>query len=133
MVPKIIVASILVNISFYVCQIAIDLSNILGYGVSDLFQAVRIQAGELSTATATYSWGDIVGTILGGVGIGALATVTVGTALGGIAGAIWFIIPLILVSLLVVVVAIITLAGRQAIIVVLVMLSPLAFVANLLA
>lgn len=132
MVPKIIVASILVNISFYVCQIAIDLSNILGYGVSDLFQAVRIQAGELSTATATYSWGDIVGTILGGVGIGALATVSIGTALGGIAGAIWFIIPLILVSLLVVVVAIITLAGRQAIIVVLVMLSPLAFVANLL-
>lgn len=132
MVPKIIVASILVNISFYVCQIAIDLSNILGYGVSDLFKAVRIQAGELSTATTAYSWGDIVGTILGGVGIGALATVTVGTVLGGIAGAIWFIIPLILVSLLVVVVAIITLAGRQAIIVVLVMLSPLAFVANLL-
>ena len=30
LLPKIIIAAILVNVSFYICAIAVDLSNILG-------------------------------------------------------------------------------------------------------
>ena len=33
MLPRLIIAAILVNLSIYICQIAVDLSNILGYGL----------------------------------------------------------------------------------------------------
>jgi len=33
MLPRIIVMAILINLSFYICQLALDLSNILGYNL----------------------------------------------------------------------------------------------------
>lgn len=43
MLPKLLIAAILVNISFYVCAIMVDLSNLLGAGLVELIQ--RPQAG----------------------------------------------------------------------------------------
>ncbi len=38
--PKMIVGVILINISYYVCLVAIDLSNIIGIGVQNLFEEI---------------------------------------------------------------------------------------------
>ena len=35
--PRLIIVAILVNISFYICAIAIDLSNIAGQAIQDMF------------------------------------------------------------------------------------------------
>lgn len=129
MLPKIIVTSILVNISYYLCSIAVDVSNILGYGIEKVFVAIKEQANNISTASPMeFKWSDIVLSILGGAGVGTAASIAVGGALG----AVWFIIPLIIVSLFTAVAALFTLAARQALVTIFVMIAPIAFAANIL-
>lgn len=116
MLPKLIVAAILVNMSFYVCLIAVDLSNILGYGVRGLFDGIAKQAIDLPANQTAPGWSNtLAGILIGAVGI-ALALAT------GI------IIPALFAALMVVII----LVAREALIILLIIISPLAFVAYLL-
>ncbi len=127
--PKLIVTVILVNLSFVICQVAVDLSNILGNSLQNLFSSFKVDATltetfegttdtfQISAGTQTLLWAVLVGVLVG----------------GGIA--IWR-NPALLISLLISVLGVliagffvfILLAARQAAIVVLIVLSPLAFV-----
>ncbi len=40
LLPRLLVTMVLINISFLICQLVIDLSNILGSGLSDMFMAI---------------------------------------------------------------------------------------------
>lgn len=132
--PRLIIAAILVNVSYWVCAIAIDISNILGYSLQDLFINLRnaIIGGEGNTWDVV-SWKSIGGFILSGgtaavalgVGVHALAASTAGPA-------IYMLIPILVGVLMAVLVALLIMAARQAIITILVILAPLAFVAYLL-
>lgn len=132
--PRLIVAAILVNISYWVCAIAIDVSNILGHAVEGLFIGMRNQVTSGDHNSWGVAWSDasnlvLTGGLLGaGVTSGALGLV----AAGGVSGAISFLLPAIALALLAILTAVIILAARQAIIIILVMLAPLAFVAYLL-
>ena len=134
MLPRLIIAAVLVNISYYVCAIAVDISNILGYSLQGMFIDIRNSAvGEAGNGWQTVKWEDVAVFVLSG-GTAAAAGVLAGTmafATYGV-GAIFLILPALLGVILAVLVAILILAARQAIITVLIILSPLAFVAYLL-
>ena len=134
--PKLIVAAILINLSYYICLIAVDISNILGNGLQALFNGLQSGTVEINLGPNGGGWGgntsqEVASTTITGVAILALLVTMVGS--------IWA-NPAILLSLLVgalgVVIAIfflfILLAARQAAIVVLVVLSPIAFACYML-
>ena len=134
MLPRLILAAVLVNVSYWVCAVAIDASNILGYSIQDIFVAIRENlvgsegnnwdiGGWKSMATFVLSGGTA--TAVAGIGIYALLAGTAG-------GAAFLLIPILVTVLMAVLVALLVLAARQAIITVLVIVSPLAFVAFLL-
>ncbi|MBR3115768.1 hypothetical protein IKF30_00880 [Candidatus Saccharibacteria bacterium] len=128
--PKLIVMAIMVNISFLVCSIAVDVSNIVGNGLRGLFESVEATAMSnvsASGAVSHVSMAEIYTSMAGGtalaVGAGAVAFEF---------GLIWMLIPTALGAMVAVVTGLITIALRQAVVVLLVMISPLAFVAGIL-
>jgi len=120
LLPRLIVSAILVNISFVIVQISVDLANVIG---SSLY-------GLLSGMTLGYipSWVSTAEIILSGSGLAVVGTFVV----FGSASAFWLLLPMALMGLLGLFAAILTLIFRQAIIPVLAILAPLAFVAYLL-
>lgn len=132
MVPRLIAAAILVNVSFFICQIAVDLSNILGYSLQSLMtNASKTASGGSNNLDV---WGDLVGWILAGAG-GTLAVgsavLTIGAA-GGWIPALALLLPVLVTVLFAVLTVVLVLAARQALIIILIVISPLAFVAYLL-
>lgn len=127
--PRLLIGAILVNISYWICAIAVDLSNISGNSLNSILTGIRESIGP---ANVKINWSDLMFFLLSGGG-GAVAFLGFTAATGGSLAAGFFIALGGLISVafsLVVSVAI--LAARQAIIVVFVALSPLAFVAYLL-
>ena len=126
--PKLIVAAIMVNLSFLICLLAVDVSNIIGSSIRGLFASVQESTLAVSEATsASVSYGSVVGALVGGslLSIG-------GVAIAFEAGAIWMLIPVILGAIVAVASGLITIALRQAVVVLLIMVAPLAMVANIL-
>lgn len=126
LLPRILVAAILVNVSFWICAIAVDLSNILGSSLKGLLDSV---AGQLYSSSSTasdfatsspniISWRGLAGGLLVA---GALLYVTLSALL-----------PMLVVALLAIVTVMLVLTLRQALIIILIVISPLAFVAYLL-
>ncbi|MBR2766697.1 hypothetical protein IKD67_01245 [Candidatus Saccharibacteria bacterium] len=135
--PKLIVAAILINLSYIICILAVDISNILGNSFQSLFkslgdnlylQSLSIEGQNIPLSNDSNS---LMTTGLTGVGLLALLV-------GG--GFAIFSNPAILLSLFVsalgIVIAIfflfILLSMREAAIIVLIVVSPLAFVAYIL-
>ncbi|MFZ2125123.1 MAG: hypothetical protein WA087_01215 [Candidatus Saccharimonadales bacterium] len=125
MLPRLIIAAILVNLSFFICQIAVDLSNITGHSLKGMMDAFANELNkDLPHPSFTGSGSDgggVVGTILAG---------TAGILI--IYPSLALLFPILLAGLLAVLVVLFILIARQAIIILLVVLSPLAFVAFLL-
>jgi len=131
LIPRLIIAAVLVNISFYISALAIDISNILGYSIQDIFNTIREEVfhmtnDELGTGAAADPWTAVTTLILAGGGVLA------GGAYYAAAGGLYLLIPLLLGLVLTIIFVVIVLAARQAIILILVIIAPLAFVANLL-
>lgn len=118
MLPRILVAALLVNLSYYICSAAVDLSNLLGYAIPQFFKAIPIGAGlpDGGGAAKTAGWVAVIGTLI----IGAI----------GIALAVS--IPVLLAALLAIALIVLMLIARQALVVLLIVVSPLAFAAYLL-
>lgn len=125
MLPRLVVAAILVNASFWVCAIAVDISNILGSSLNGLFQNIAqssITLDGTATQTGLTGWQDITGKIIAG-------TLLTGAAIYiGLSA----LVPAVTAGLIIIVTVFITLVIRQALIILLIVLSPLAFVAYLL-
>jgi hypothetical protein len=126
LLPRIILAAILVNSSYWLCAIAIDISNILGASLKGLLsntQGSIIGSPEFSSnfSSGESGWQGIVGPVL------AFSIVGVGGYLA--LGSIIVLLPTVLLAILT---AFLVLTLRQALIVVLVAIAPFAFVAYLL-
>lgn len=117
MLPRIVIAAILVNVSFIICAIAVDLSNIVGASIYSLFQ--NSIAPDVGSDITNASWEE---TIAGAL---ALAT-TIGVILIVV---LFFIGPMALLALGLI---ILILVARQALVILLIVMAPLAFVAYLL-
>ena len=132
LLPRLIIAAILVNVSYFICAIAIDLSNILGYSFQELFTSIRQNTFNISNNTWSNStdmgWSMVTTFVLSG---GAAAIGAVYLA-GDVGAALYLLIPLLVGLVLTMLVVLLILAARQAIIIILVVIAPLAFVAYLL-
>lgn len=117
LLPKLIISAILVNISYYVCLIAVDISNIVGNSIYGLFKDIPVAAGGSNT-TDVAGWKEVTGVILAGA-----------AALGA---ALLLLLTLSSFALLAVLLVVVILIARQALIILLVVIAPLAFVAYLL-
>jgi hypothetical protein len=133
LLPRLVVGAILVNVSFYVCAVAVDLSNILGVGVQQLFQSISLaSSGASDPGTSATAWSDVTATVLAGVGTVGAGIAIETFASGGLWGAIAALLPLVVSALFALVVAFLVLLARQALIIMAIVISPLAFVAFLL-
>jgi len=121
LLPRIVIAAILVNLSYFICQLAVDLSNILGYSLKSIFDAIAVQV-NVPTSTDASANGYGITTIV----LAVIATATVAYF------ALSILIPIVLGALVGVLMVVLMLIARKAIIVLLIVLSPLAFVAFLL-
>lgn len=137
LLPRLIMAAILVNISYVICALAVDASNILGKSLQDIFVSMRetlVPAGQANPLQAT-TWESMTSFILSGgtiVAAGTIATVAALGSVGSVTGLIFLLLPALVTVLVAVLVAFAILAARQAIITVLTVIAPLAFVAFLL-
>lgn len=118
--PKLIVGAVLVNLSFYICQLAVDLSNILGFTLKEALEGAVSEVGGSSSNSAIVSG---LGTAVAGI------LVLTGTVLFA---ALAVSIPTLLSLMLVLLVVLVILIVRQAAIVLLISIAPLAFAAWLL-
>jgi hypothetical protein len=148
MLPRLIVAAILVNISYYICAVAVDLSNIIGGSMKAILDSISNSIPmQPDNSWANASWEARTGAVLTGglasVGLAAVAiegtaaAVAASGAVVGVAGIIWyaflaFFVPGLLIALLAILVIFLVLTLRAALIIILIVMSPLAFVAFLL-
>lgn len=127
MLPRVIFAAILVNISYYICQGMVDISNAGGYIIKDTLTDL---AGQISDRAAM-PIGGVSGAFAEG---GTLSAIAVGALAVG--GAVYLLLPVLMpvVGLVVITafIIIVILLLRKAIVIMLVVLSPIAFVAYLL-
>lgn len=126
MLPRLIIAAILVNVSYFIAQIAVDVSNILGYSVKSLFDSIATSATPIDVLPGNQGatgggFAGIAGSVLG-IGM----TLTIGYAL------LSTLVPVLLAAVVALVMILFILVARQALIILLVVISPLAFVAFLL-
>ena len=129
MLPRLIIAAITVNISFVLCAALLDVSNIFGSALQEMFLNIRNTVATVGTSQQTAGWGSILGAVLAGGtagGAAVIAGITFGSEL------IWFIGPALIGAAMIILIVIVILAARQALIVILITISPLAFVAYLL-
>ena len=129
MLPRLVIAAVLVNLSFTICAILLDLSNIAGYAFQDAFMGIKNTISTVGENTGVgWTWSEVIVMILsnGALAGGVVATVAMGAEL----------LPLALSALvgigLVLLLVLLIMAARQALIIILIIISPLAFVCYLL-
>ena len=115
--PRLIIGALLVNLSYYLCQIFVDLSNILGHTLKDALESGAGEIGANSEATGLGS--EIIAKILGLTGVGLFIALAVG-------------LPTLAAGFLAIMTVFIILVVRQAGIILLIAMSPIAFAAWLL-
>ncbi|MDR0591201.1 MAG: hypothetical protein LBG75_01420 [Candidatus Nomurabacteria bacterium] len=116
LLPKIIITALLVNLSYFICQICVDLSNIVGD------QAYKLLSNGVTVETFTGGpSGGVIALILGGAAVG----VVLFGALGGL-------LILLLGCLLAILMTFVILIVRQAAVILLVVVAPVAFICYML-
>ena len=119
--PHIAVTALLINLSFIITSVAIDLSNILGSSILDLLQSFvppTVDTDDYKT------WEKIVES----VAFGTQAVAGVAATLAALAA----LVPMLITTVFSMIIVLILLLLRQAIVIVLVVISPLAFATRLL-
>lgn len=130
MLPRLIIAAVLVNLSFYICAILVDLSNIIGIALQDLLMNLR---GSAVNGSDPDVWSNLASSVLAGTALTAGAVVyTVIAAPATLWAAVASLVIVLIPAILALLTAFLVLIFRQALIIVLIILSPLAFVAYIL-
>ncbi len=124
--PKLVVVAVLINLSYLICEICVDLSNILGNVLQTMFNNFSPTVEDIKISTSTDGNGTVPTAITGVAIAGVLFA-------GGVA--IWSnpaIVLSLFVGLLGILIAVLFVfllfAARKAAIIVLIILSPLAVV-----
>ena len=124
--PKLIIVAILINLSYFICTLCVDLSNIVGGSLKGLFDGLpanvpsNVPGG--SGAGATIISASILVALVGGTFLAVYSNPAVVLPL--LVGALGVLIAFLFLFVL--------LAGRQAAVLVLTVVSPLAFVCYIL-
>ena len=125
MIPRLVIAAVLVNLSFTICAILLDLSNIAGYAFQDAFMGIKNTISTVGENTSTWTWSKVINIALsnGALAIGAVAFTT---------ELLPMLVPAATLAGLTLLLILLIMAARQALIIILIIISPLAFVCYLL-
>lgn len=112
--PNLIVAVILINLSYFLCQLAVDVSNILGSGVYNLFDSMVIgsDAGISDLASNL---------ITAALGLGTVVILAI-----FLPGVLIMMLPTLIGAIISLLTLIALLAARQAAVVILIIIAPVA-------
>lgn len=125
--PRLIIAAVAVNASYYICQALVDITNIMGWEIKDFL----IQLAQQVSDRTVFPPQESVDVQTGNGFLGSAA----GLVLGAVA-LVWFFLPVLVLGVSVVVITclviVLVLLLRKAIIILLVVVSPIAFVLYLL-
>ena len=126
MIPRLVIAAVLVNLSFTICAILLDLSNIAGYAFQDAFMGIKNTISTVGENTSTWTWSEVISTALsnGALAIGAITFTT---------ELLPMLVPAATLAGLTLLLILLIMAARQALIIILIIISPLAFVCYLLS
>ena len=137
MLPRIIVAVILINLSIYIVAILEDIFNVLGAGIYDLISAPFSASNDWNFKLNSSGSGDFLGLFLGGLFAGGLALLFASFSAGKaathataalIGDAIGFILLFVVIPILILIIGVLSIViFRQAILILLLMSSPVAF------
>lgn len=134
MLPKLIIAAILVNFSYLICQVLVDVSNIIGNSLKSFLEGIATTAiqsqhpeAKLDEPLSLY---DIFLAIAGGTSLTILGGVGIATAVaasGGLLSILFTLIPIVFAGFIAVVVGLITISLRQAVVILLTITAPIIF------
>lgn len=129
MLPTLIVVAVLVNLSFFICQLAVDVTNIVGVGIGDVLDKIGTTSmmnsqNRTPFETAGYVTAGLfsaAGVVLGGYAAAPIVVTSIGSILiavllAGISSLIGYFFLLILMAL------------RKAILYIIIVVAPLAFI-----
>ena len=130
MIPRLVIAAVLVNLSFTICAILLDLSNIAGYAFQDAFMGIKNTISTVGENTSTWTWSEVISTALSNgalaVGAGYAVSLALTTEI------LPMLVPAATLAGLTLLFILLIMAARQALIIILIIVSPLAFVCYLL-
>ena len=130
MLPRLVIAAVLVNLSFTFCAVLLDLSNITGYAFQDAFMGIKNTISTVGENTSTWTWSEVISTALSNgalaVGAGYAVSLALTTEL------LPMLVPAATLAGLTLLFILLIMAARQALIIILIIVSPLAFVCYLL-
>lgn len=117
--PRLVAAAVLVQASYFICGLIIDIGNVLGSGVASLLTATVLGSAANGSSGVSGISQIITGSMV--LGTGAI----VATAAG-----LWvFMLPVVLAAAISMITFVFTLILRQVVLNALIIISPLAFVA----
>jgi hypothetical protein len=128
--PKLVIAALFINLSYFICQLAVDIANIIGANIEGLFSGIgKVSSIALTETKGTPDGGAIAVTVL----IVALIGVITTKAILSTGAAVLVPVFLAIIGFVIAFVTLfVLLAVRKAMAVVLVMISPCAFVCYML-
>lgn len=138
MLPRLVIVAILMNLSFFLVQIAADVSNILGYSFKNFFSGILQTSNDFQQCVDSGNVGDIGGNCSSGLGVAAAGILAGGAAVGAVAGvggvsaALVILIPILLSAVIALLIIFLILVLRQVLLILLTVIAPIAFLAFLL-
>ena len=130
MLPRLVIAAVLVNLSFTFCAVLLDLSNVTGYAFQDAFMGIKNTISTVGENTSTWTWSEVISTALSNgalaVGAGYAVSLALTTEI------LPMLVPAATLAGLTLLFILLIMAARQALIIILIIVSPLAFVCYLL-
>lgn len=128
MLPRLVILAILINLSYLVCQLLVDLSNILGASINSFLESIASSLHDAIQIDGRSPEGETAGAVLNvALGVGGVALFATAGAISGWA----LILPILLAIVSAVLAALfmfILLGLRQALIVLIVALAPIIIV-----
>lgn len=129
--PKLIVTAIIVNFSYIICGLLVDLSNIIGDSIKNIFESVKFTAGDKPSDGLGPA--GIITAIVAAIGGGAAVFAGGAAGLSIIAGGglLTILVPILTFLASAVIAgffAMLMLGVRQALVIIMIVISPIAFV-----
>ena len=129
--PKLIIAAILINASYIICQLAVEVSNIVGLGIKNVFMGVADNVNTVSVSNLESGTTEIA--IDKGLSFGLIIAIVGALSVAAFmsSGPIGILLTLIVIGASVLMLFVL-LSIRQALAVLLVVVSPIAFASYML-
>ena len=133
--PKLIMGAILINASYVICQLSVEVANILGVGIKNLFSGIDVGLTKIEMRgvdNASVSLGSGVAAGAGLVLVVAIIALLIKNAVLALDKVVVAILMMIIIVMISVLFLFVVLSLRYALTILLVVVSPLAFACYML-